>query len=290
MGFNFLGEWSRTLTYNFNVVVTYSGSSYVSVVSSNLANQPDTSATGWELFAAKGDIGSTGATGSTGPQGIQGPTGAAGPSGPQGPKGDTGDMGLQGPIGPQGLPGAQGPTGPAGAAGSAGPAGPTGPKGDTGATGAVGANGATGATGTQGIQGPQGIPGPAGPPADPAASIQNQSTGVQAASFNISGAGQLQALTVNDNIAVGGRIAIGVYVQSCVPNASTYDCACNPGDYAVGGGGFAFAGGGNLLRESSPAPANLNAWRVTCAVVNGGSSSFDNRCQGAYVVCLSHAN
>ena len=84
-------------------------------------------------------------------------------------------------------------------------------------------------------------------------------------------------------------MGIGIYVNTCAPNTATFDCACNAGDYAIGGGGFAFQGGGNVMRESDPTPGNTNAWRVTCAVVNGGSSSFDNQCQGAFAVCVSHA-
>jgi hypothetical protein len=97
------------------------------------------------------------------------------------------------------------------------------------------------------------------------------------------------SIDVSGNVTVGGRIALGTYRQSCTPNQAIYDCACNTGDVAIGGGGYAYSGGGNVLRESDPTPGNSNAWRVTCAVVNGGGSSFDNQCQGAFAVCLSHA-
>jgi hypothetical protein len=132
--------------------------------------------------------------------------------------------------------------------------GPGGPAGATGPQGPAGATGAPGATGPQGPAGPQGAVGPVGPqgPAGPA------------------GPG------------------ISVYVQACTPNSAPYDCACNTGDIAIGGG-YAYSGGGNVLRESDPTPGNSNAWRTTCAVVNGGSQSFDNKCQAAYAVCLAHA-
>jgi hypothetical protein len=118
--------------------------------------------------------------------------------------------------------------------------------------GPQGATGSTGMTGQQGPAGPQGPQGPAGP-AGPSGNPT-------------------------------------LYVQNCTPNISTYDCACKTGDTAISGGGYAFQGGGNVLRETDPTPGNSNAWRTTCAVVNGGSSSFDNACQGSYAVCMTSQN
>jgi hypothetical protein len=223
-----------------------------------------------------GTAGATGATGAAGAQGVQGVQGVQGPAGATGPVGLTGAAGAMGATGPTGATGATGPIG------LAGPAGPTGPQGATGATGPTGAPGPAGLTGATGPTGPAG-------PTDPTAFIQNQTASAQAASFDISGTGQVQSLTVNGNVTVGGRVAIGIYVESCAPNTAPFDCACNAGDFAIGGGGFAFQGGGNVLRESDPTPGNPGAWRVACAVVNGGGSSFDNQCQGAYAVCVSHA-
>ena len=220
-----------------------------------------------------GATGSAGATGATGSQGITGPTGSQGVTGP---------TGLLGPTGPTGATGATGPTG-TGVAGATGPTGPTG----TGATGATGPTGPTGA-GVAGATGPTGPTGATGT-VDPTLFIQNQTATAQSAGFSISGSGQLQTLTVNGNVTVGGRVAIGIYVNSCTPNAGTFDCACNTGDYAIGGGGYAYQGGGNMLRESDPTPGNPNAWRVTCAYVTGGSASADNQCEGAYALCVSHA-
>lgn len=106
---------------------------------------------------------------------------------------------------------------------------------------------------------------------------------------NATGAITPSSVTVGGNVTVGGKVGLGIYRQSCTPNQAIYDCACNAGDVAIGGGGYAYSGGGNVLRESDPTPGNSGAWRVTCAVVNGGNSSFDNQCQGAFAVCLSHA-
>jgi hypothetical protein len=255
---------------------------------------------------AVGATGPQGGQGTQGPQGVAGPQGAVGPQGPAGPVGPSGAQGIQGPAGaagpagavgaagpvgptgPQGPQGSQGVAGPQGAQGSTGLLGPTGPQGPQGAVGSTGLQGPQGVAGPTGAQGPQGVVGPTGP-TDPTQFIQNQNTGAQAASFDISGTGQIQALTVNGDITVGGRVAIGIYVKSCTPTSNSYDCACNAGDYAVGGGGYAYVGGGNVLRESDPSPGNTNAWRTTCAVVSGGSSSFDNPCQGSYALCLAHA-
>ncbi|MGN6552075.1 MAG: phage tail fiber domain-containing protein [Pararhizobium sp.] len=102
------GLYSSTNVYDKGDVVTYSGSSYVRLVSTGDNTGLPTNATYWGLVSSKGD---------TGPQGSQGP---AGPTGPQGQKGDTGP---QGPQGPQGPSGPQGLTGPQGATGPQGPAG-----------------------------------------------------------------------------------------------------------------------------------------------------------------------
>lgn len=110
----------------------------------------------------------------------------------------------------------------------------------------------TGATGPQGPAGSMGLTGPQGPQG-----------------------------------AAGSSGNPTVYVQSCTPTSSTYDCACKTGDTAIGGGGYAFQGGGNVLRETDPTPGNSNAWRTTCAVVNDSNSSFDSACQGSYAVCMA---
>jgi Collagen triple helix repeat (20 copies) len=96
--FIFLDAYNPYATYAADNVVTYNGSSYISIV----ANGPNPSGPtpdqnpSWSLMAAAG---------------ATGPAGAVGPAGPQGPMGMTGVMGNPGPAGPAGPAGPQGPTG-----------------------------------------------------------------------------------------------------------------------------------------------------------------------------------
>lgn len=95
-GFTFKGGWVSLVPYNINDVVTDNGSSYISVSSDNLGNDPATdNGTNWQVMVVGG-------------QGLQGPQGVQGPIGPTGPEG------IQGPAGAAGTPGAQGPAGPPG--------------------------------------------------------------------------------------------------------------------------------------------------------------------------------
>jgi hypothetical protein len=159
-GMVFRNKWSATKVYIAADSVTYNGSSYISLIGTNVGNPPDVSQDQWFLLAAAGatgplgPVGPAGTTGAVGPAGPIGLTGATGTTGPAGPIGLTGPAGATGPAGPIGL------TGPAGATGPAGPIGPIGPSGPTGATGPAGPIGLNGLTGPQG---PQGVPGPAGP-------------------------------------------------------------------------------------------------------------------------------
>jgi hypothetical protein len=89
---NFIGPWDGGATYNVGDSVSYLGSSYISLVASNSANEPDTSPTQWAVLAVKGD---------TGAQGIQGVQGPAGADGAAGAAGGTGAQGLMGPGGLQ---------------------------------------------------------------------------------------------------------------------------------------------------------------------------------------------
>jgi len=95
-GLSWKGSWAGTSTYMMNDYVTISGSSYVSLIDSNLGNLPGSNSAIWAVLAQKGDIGLTGAKGNVGPQGIQGTLGATGPQGPIGLTGSTG------PVGPSG--------------------------------------------------------------------------------------------------------------------------------------------------------------------------------------------
>ena len=96
---SFDGAWDAGANYAALDVVSFAGSSYVSLVDDNTGNQPDSSAD-WALIAQKGDVGDQGPEGDQGPQGVQGV---------QGSQGDQGPQGVQGPIGPQGPPGPPGP-------------------------------------------------------------------------------------------------------------------------------------------------------------------------------------
>ena len=85
------------------IAVFYNGSSFISLLNSNLNNQPSTSPAQWSLLAQQGAVGATGAIGATGlqgPIGLTGATGATGPTGPTGPMGATGATGATGLQGP----------------------------------------------------------------------------------------------------------------------------------------------------------------------------------------------
>jgi hypothetical protein len=78
MSLSFSGVWSATTTYKVDNIVSFNGSSYVSLVGSNLNNSPDVSPSQWQVLAAQGPAGATGASGSVGPTGATGPQGPAG--------------------------------------------------------------------------------------------------------------------------------------------------------------------------------------------------------------------
>jgi hypothetical protein len=106
--FTFKGTYAPADTYSIGDAVFYNGSSYISLIDSNLGQQPDISGSAWALLAQQGS------QGPQGPQGIQGPEGSQGPQGLQGVQGPEGPQGPQGPQGIQGPAGSQGPQGPAG--------------------------------------------------------------------------------------------------------------------------------------------------------------------------------
>ena len=72
-GFSFEGPWSPSTLYSVDDVVTFNGSSYISLIDNNAGNQPDDGhrahGDAWAILASKGDTGNTGATGAQGPQG-----------------------------------------------------------------------------------------------------------------------------------------------------------------------------------------------------------------------------
>ena len=192
-GLGFEGAYASASNYGLDDVVSWQGSSYISLMASNHGNTPSASPTAWALLAAAGvgTTGATGAAGATGPQGPPGLTGATGATGAQGPTGVVGPRGLPGLVyqgtyssatnyalgdvvlwqgaswsslvdsnhgnTPSFSPAYWGvltAQGPTGAVGATGAAGPT------GATGALG--GPVGPPGERGDQGLQGIAGQAG--------------------------------------------------------------------------------------------------------------------------------
>ncbi len=189
--FVYQGAYASATNYAQGSVVTFAGSTYVSLSDANHGNTPSSTPWAWGTLA----LGATGVQGPAGPAGPQGPTGPAGASiqGPAGP------AGTQGPVGPAGSPGLvyQGaydsthnyalgdvvlfsgssyvstlannhgntPGQVASAWGTLtaqGPIGATGAPGPQGFTGAQGPPGSTGPPGSPGPQGPQGIPGQPG--------------------------------------------------------------------------------------------------------------------------------
>ena len=122
-GLTWQNAWNAAQPYNLNDAVAYNGSSYISLVANNTANQPGNAPAAWSLIAGAG------AAGAQGPAGAAGATGPQGPAGPQGAQGANGATGLTGPagaVGPQGPQGSQGPQGVTGASGANGPQGPQG--------------------------------------------------------------------------------------------------------------------------------------------------------------------
>ena len=95
-GASFQGPYNPQNSYLLSDVVTYAGSSWISLLSSNHGNTPDQSPGQWAVLAAKGSNGATGGVGPAGPAGPAGATGATGPAGPGGPQGITGTAGAPG--------------------------------------------------------------------------------------------------------------------------------------------------------------------------------------------------
>ncbi|WP_160115257.1 DNRLRE domain-containing protein [Bryocella elongata] len=213
-GVNFAGGYSPTTSYNFGDAVVYGGSSYVSLATGNVGQNPASSAS-WGILAAQG---ATGAAGPQGPTGAVGNTGAPGATGATGAQGapmsfaggwstsqayNVGDavsyggssyiaiasnsgrepdaspaywslLAASGAIGPSGAMGPTGLQGPLGYPGA------TGPQGDAGPQGVAGPIGPAGATGSTGVAGPQGVAGATG-----AAGINWQGPYVPASVYNV---------------------------------------------------------------------------------------------------------
>jgi hypothetical protein len=139
-------------------------------------------------------------------------------------------------VGPIGLTGPQGPVGPQGPQGPEGPQGPAGgPKGDTGPAGPAGPQGPQGPPGVQGPQGPMGLQGPPGP-------------------------------------AGSASIAGGFYTNKCTrgfDNNAMFDCYCETGDYASGGGGecgWQCADNSCFMSHiTTSRPEGESGWHVECS-------------------------
>lgn len=191
---NYTGNYTSSSNYALHDAVSYSGSTYISLIASNRGNTPDASPSAWALLAAQGPAGPAGAAGASGPAGAPGATGPAGATGPQGPPvtfsggwlvGSTytigaavsyagssyialvANTGRQPDVSPVywGLlaqSGAAGPAGPTGATGLQGPTGYPGPQGAMGTAGPAGAPGSQGPSGATGTSGPAGPVGPTG--------------------------------------------------------------------------------------------------------------------------------
>ncbi|MEO7029051.1 MAG: DNRLRE domain-containing protein, partial [Acidobacteriaceae bacterium] len=198
---SYQGIYSSATNYALDDVVTFAGSSYVSLTASNHANTPGLTANAWGLLASAGAAGTTGVAGPSGATGPQGPVGFGVP-GPQGVAGAQGAVGAAGAPGlvyqgvydstanyvlgdvvlfagasyaslvnfnhgqtPGSSPafwGALTAQGPQGVQGFAGAAGPTGASGPPGSVGPPGQTGAQGLQGTAGQAGAQGVAGIAG--------------------------------------------------------------------------------------------------------------------------------
>src|ERR1019366_825476 len=113
-GLTWQGVWNNSATYALNDAVSFNGSTYISLVANNTANEPDNAPAAWSLVAIAGTTGSQGPAGATGATGPQGPSRGGGPQGATGATGLMGPAGPVGPLGQQGLAGPTGATGPQG--------------------------------------------------------------------------------------------------------------------------------------------------------------------------------
>jgi hypothetical protein len=178
VGVAYQGTYSATATYGLNDIVSFQGSSYISLVAGNEGNTPSSSGAQWGVMAL-------GAVGIQGPQGLPGVTGPPGLTGPAGPVGVAGPTGATGVAGAPGKPGLvyqgdyssvtnyalgdvvffQGASYVSLVEGNRGSS-PAVSPGQWGVLTAQGPTGATGVQGPQGVAGPQGLPGSVGPPGE----------------------------------------------------------------------------------------------------------------------------
>lgn len=107
------GAWVASIQYAPDDVVFHQGHSW-RALRANSNRRPDTNASDWMLFVARGVPGPAGAQGLPGGTGAQGPSGEEGPPGPPGAEGPPGEPGIQGEAGDPGPAGPAGPPGPSG--------------------------------------------------------------------------------------------------------------------------------------------------------------------------------
>ena len=98
VGVAYQGTYASTANYALNDIVSFGGSSYISLISANHGNTPSASPAQWGVMAL-------GALGAQGPQGLPGVTGLQGLTGPPGPTGPAGPTGATGAAGAAGKPG-----------------------------------------------------------------------------------------------------------------------------------------------------------------------------------------
>jgi Collagen triple helix repeat (20 copies) len=205
-GLAYQGTYAAATNYALNDVVTYLGSSYVSLIVANHGNTPGLSPGEWGVLA----LGAVGIQGPAGTTGAQGPVGLTGPAGPTGAAGPAGAAGA---AGTPGLPGlvyqgnyasttnyalgdvvlSQGASYVSLLNGNHGNT-PSLSPGQWGLLTAQGPTGATGAQGPQGVAGPQGLPGSVGPNGPPGPQGPQGITG-QAGAQGLTGAAGAEGLS-----------------------------------------------------------------------------------------------
>jgi hypothetical protein len=151
-----------------------------------------------------------------------------------------------------------------------------------GAAPAAPSSGSTGAVGTQGPKGDQGDPGPPGemglqgPPGAPGAKGDKGDPGAPGKD----GRDATLTGTVAGDLAVSGTLDVGLYRShnpQCNFNNTYYDCTCERGGYALGGGAEPQTGG----RLTISSPLDGGGWRAGCQDGSGAPS----RCGYINLVC-----
>jgi hypothetical protein len=157
-GFNWLGNWSGTTSYQVDDVVYFNGSSYVAIIA-NTNKIPSIEVTYWSIFTQAGTNGTSGTNGSSGSSGSNGSSGTSGSNGTDGSSGSNGTDGSSGTSGTDGTSGSNGTDGTSGSNGTDGTSGTDGSSGSNGTDGTSGSNGTDGTSGSNGTDGSSGSSG-----------------------------------------------------------------------------------------------------------------------------------